>query len=241
MLPDQRLWEGSTVTYMTNDARQAATWVGEHVKDPMTKAVCLVALKSVGRLHWANGQTPAFSLLAPGNLLNTGGIGCVCYTAPVAFALMANAISFTEANKYHLALNSAVDPNNEAKIRLYDRVQGSLGEAKSAKEVIPGSMVFHGRPGNDMAHVTLGIGNGLVVSTWGAGIAVAAMDKAGQEIALRQINELTPPTQSVDTLVVPADCFTDTNTKGRTLRYTTKPFWELWTTSTGGQYKKSYG
>jgi len=223
-------------TYLTTEARSAAARVAAHVSDAQTREVCLTALRCVGRLHWSNGSNPHFSQLLPGNRLNTGGIGVVCYVAPIAFALMAGAIGYQEASRYRQAVTSAEDANAEARRQLYDRVRRDVRTSRTGRSIRPGSMVFHGNVNSPIAHVTLGIGNGQVVSTWGAQYAGSEMCAAARGVFDRQVGELMDAGHSPDTLVLPATAFTDPGNPTSTLKYTRHAFWTHWLTAAGTPY-----
>ena len=220
-------------TYLTAEARSAAAWVTANVADAQTREVCLTALRCVGRLHWSNGSNPHFSQLLPGNRLNTGKVGVVCYVAPIAFALMAGAIGYQEASRYRQAVTAAEDANVEARRQLYDRVSRDVKTSRTGRSIRPGSMVFHGNVNSPIAHVTLGIGNGQVVSTWGAQYAGSAMSAAARSVFDPQVGALMAAGHSPDTLVLPATAFTDPGNPHSTLKYTRHAFWTHWLTSAG--------
>lgn len=80
-------------------------------------------------------------------------------------------------------------------------------------------------------HVTLSVGNGDVVSCWGPAQAqpaiggAAGLNSPAYNVYMQQVNELINKGLSPDTVVVPATAFSMPNS---TLKYTWRPFWELW-------------
>lgn len=221
------------MAYNTARATLAAMWVNQFVADQTAKDVCLVALESVGKLAWANGMVQ-FSNLLPGNKLNTQRLGCVCYEAPVAFALMANALSIHEANVFY---GLATQPNGNAQAvqHMYTRLGNNISRWQTGDGPIPaGAMVFHGDTGTPCRHVTFSIGNGDVVSCWGAGQAQlgigggAGLRSDAFKVFVKQVDDLMAKNLSPDTVVVPATAFTDLSIPAVRLHYTNGPFWTFW-------------
>ena len=215
-------------------ATLTAMWVNQKVGDATTKRVCRIALESVGRLHWANGMV-APAHLVPGNTLNTQNLGCVCYEAPVAFALMGYALSIHEANTFY-ALSQGENPNAALLNHIYGRLAlNILRWQPGAGPIPPGAMVFHGDTVQPCRHVTMSVGNGNVVSCWGVGLAAAHIDganggrqSAASKVFYTQVEELLAKKLSPDTVVMPFRAFTDFANPFHRLHYTNGPFWDFW-------------
>ena len=77
-----------------------------------------------------------------------------------------------------------------------------------------GAMVYHGRPGNPISHVTLHVGNDLVVGCWGSAYT------EGGAIATQFQAQLARG-WSPDTMITPIDAFGQ-NMVG----YSLNPFWQ---------------
>jgi len=219
--------------YNTARATLGAMWVNQSVADAKTREVCLIALDAVGKLCWANGMVQ-FSQLLPANLLNTSQLGCVCYEAPVAFALMANALSIHEANIFY-NLATGQNGNAQAVQHMYTRLGANIARWQTGDAAIPaGAMVFHGDAGTPCRHVTFSIGNGDVVSCWGPGQAqpaiggAAGLQSDAYKIYLKQVDDLIAKRMPPDTVVVPATAFTDLNNPAVRIHYTNGPFWTFW-------------
>jgi hypothetical protein len=215
-------------------AQLSAMWVDGNVADQTTKDVCTIALKSVGLLGWNNGMAQ-FSQLLPGNQLNTVGVGCVCYEAPVAFALMGNALSIHECNAFFALSQGGGNANARLLQHIYGRIQNDIREWQTGDQIPAGAMVFHGDHGTPCRHVTLGVGNGNVVSCWGPAQAAAAiagatggMGSIESRIYLKQVEELQARRLSPDTVVVPETAFTTVADAQQCIHYTNGPFWTFW-------------
>jgi len=222
------------MSYNTGRATLDAMWVKEHVADERTKAVCLVALSGVGRLSWDN-RMEAITRIIPGNTFNTAKIGCVCYEAPVLFAVMGFALSFHEANGFY-NLSKKDDPNPAIMKFMYHRIVANIRAWHPGDTPIPpGAMVFHGDTDTPYRHVTLSVGHDDVVSCWSASLAGPAigLDGAGMmsdsyKLFIHQVKELQSKRMSPDTVAVPAVAFSNFNNHHVTLKYTDGPFWDYW-------------
>jgi hypothetical protein len=202
------------------------------------KSVCLTALEAVGRLRWA-GAVSDFNVLIPGNKINTGKWGCVCYQAPITLAVLANQLQSTRADQWFKKadLNNPKESEQKLLHYLYTRCLKDIGTWFPGTNIPAGAMVFHGRPDNPCAHVTLYVGNAEVVSCWGpiqAGIAIReARGLGSEEYKIYDQETLTLGQKRLvpDTVDIPLLSFTSAKgyASGQAfVKFTRKPFWELW-------------
>lgn len=235
------------MTFHTAEAQQAANWVRTNVPEAdHQRAVCLAALKAVGKLRWKPNLPESFRLLLPDNFLVSGNhvtsdreIGCVCYAAPVAFAVLGGALSMQQANQLCTAPEIPGLSRSDSRTHyIYQRFSaanaGNIALWAPGSSVPPGAMVYHETRANvPAAHVTMYIGDQKVVSCWAALNTQSAIkdawDKGSsfEKIHLNQCDELQRGGRPADTVVLPIESF-GIPSNNIPLRYTDRPFWHLW-------------
>ena len=223
--------------YNNAHAELSARWIRNNIPDETTRRVCLAAVSAIGKLRW-DGNVRPFTELLPCHQLNTRGIGCVCYAAPIAFALMGFALSIHEVTRFYKSgrdANDGVLHGVDAIYReqIYGRFLNNIVQKRPGVAIPPGAMVYHGRPHAPTMHVTMSIGKDDVVSCWAPGPAKTMIDEgSGQDsealgIFRQQKLEMEQKGLWADTVVLPATAFTGTN-PDFPLAHTDRPFWDLW-------------
>lgn len=214
----------------TGMATLHAQWLRSQ-PDSDGKTVALLAMDMVGKLAWANTLV-APDQIAPGGSLNTNKIGCICYQAPLLFAYMAGLIGKSKLDGF-----TKLKTNDAAIDKIYTDISShvSIYQPGGGALIPLGAMVYHGRPGNPAAHVTMYVGRDLVVSTWAADNAYAQIaetrgrESAEAKICMKQIEDLMAKGHPAATLVVPITSFSAIGDQAHhtTVRYTTQPIWDL--------------
>lgn len=235
------------MTFHTAEAQQAANWVRTNVPEAEhQRAVCLAALLAVGKLRWKPNMPESFRLLLPDNMLRPGNhvtsdreIGCVCYAAPVAFAVLGGALNMQQADQLCNApqlpgLNRGESRQHYIYERFLAADAGKIALWAPGSPVPPGAMVYHETRANvPAAHVTMYIGDQKVVSCWAAVNTQSAIKDAWgmvspfEETHLNQCNALQRRGRPADTVVLPIEAFGDSS-NNVSVRYTVEPFWNIW-------------
>jgi hypothetical protein len=173
---------------------------------------CLVALQSVGRARWdQHHQDLALARSGQGDFDNAVN----CYITVVKWAVMSGAIPAQAAGRFCSELTAAdgsvAGANSCARDVIYNWIPHRgyvIGDA-----VPYGAMVYHGDRDNPIAHVTLHVGNNMVVGCW----AAAYMQSPALQA---QFEDLINRGWRGDTMLTAIDAF-----GGDKLDYSLNPFW----------------
>ena len=228
------------MVFMTNRATGAARLVEQSVPEGTVRDVCIAALEAVGRLKWDSLLTASFKRVVPSYWVKRGRyvdttVGCVCYAAPVVFAVLGGAMSVDEADSLCNAPKTGSQKAQDAYLHhIYGRFAANGIVEAVGDQIPPGAMVFHGDiKGTPAAHVTMSIGSGLIVSCWTPGSATSTIDQINgkpNEYTRdynQQLDEMEPKGLVPDTVILPVRAFTGNNQRC-VLRHTREPFWHHW-------------
>ena len=174
---------------------------------------CVVALQAVGRSRWDQHHQD-LALAKPGEGDFDRAVNC--YVSVIKWAVMSGALSVLRAGRFCQELSNAastVDGANKTARQLIHSLMPVRGYV--AGENVPlGAIVYHGARDNAIAHVTLHVGNGMVVGCWAAAYL--------QSAALRtQFESLIDRGWLGDTMLTPIDAF-----GADQLDYSLNPFWQ---------------
>lgn len=173
---------------------------------------CLVALQSVGRSRWDQHHQD-LDLARPGAGDFDRAVNC--YVSVVKWAVMSGALSVLRAHRLCQELSGAAattDGANKMARRLIHTMMPVRGYV--AGDNVPlGAMVYHGDRDNPIAHVTLHVGNNMIVGCWAAAYLQSPALQAQFEAQIGR-------GWLGDTMLTPIDAFGSDK-----LDYSLNPFW----------------
>ena len=189
---------------------------------------CLVALGAVGRMDWNNSSQNITNMHAG---LHNWSDGVNCWSSILKFAMVSGAMTKVQHAKVVDALTgpTAWESPSGGQKNIVKLIYSDVPHTdwNGGAQVPIGAMVYHGRNprdawGNPIAHVTLHVGNNMVVGSWQAQFGPEGERSPEEHQLLAQINDLKKRGWSGDTLYTPMDAFEHMEW----VSYSDGPFWD---------------
>jgi len=188
--------------------------------DPVTRNLCLVALSAVGRCDW--GSASVGLAKARAGIYDWSSPVC-CWASVVLWAGIAGALTYQEVTAFQRALAASSGTwgeNGKAKEVLWDGLAERLGHTNwtSGCRMPLGSMVFMGSATNQLYHVAVHVGRGLVVGS--------CTPPLGNPVLNQKIHGMMDQGLKPFTTILPVDAIME---KQEWTHFTDDAFWKGWT------------
>ena len=188
--------------------------------DPVTRNLCLVALSAVGRCNWNSAS--AGLATARAGIYDWSSPVC-CWASVVLWGGISAALTYLEVGAFVRELRAAHGvwgENGKAEEVLWDGVAAKLGRTNwlPGADIPIGAMVFLGSQTNQLYHVGLHVGRGLVVGSCQPGLSnpvLAAKINGMMQLGLKPFTTILPVSAIME--------------KQIWTYYTNDAFWKGWT------------
>ncbi len=188
--------------------------------DPVTRNLCLVALSAVGRCDWSSASAGLANARA--GIYDWSSPVC-CWASVVLWGGISGALTNLEVTAFVRVLQGASGvwgENGKAKEVLWDGVAAKLGRTNwtPLSNMPLGAMVFLGSETNQLYHVALHVGRGLIVGS--------CQPALGNPVLNGKVHGMMAKGLKPFTTILPVDAIME---KQKWTYFTNDAFWKGWT------------